>query len=57
MAANERTSKGETKQFLVKCDECSLSYETESRNEARRIGTDHHRETGHEVIAVEWPNR
>lgn len=46
---------GKTRQYLVKCEGCSFEHPTDERDDAARIGTDHHRETGHEVVAVEVP--
>ncbi|RKD95919.1 hypothetical protein [Halopiger aswanensis] len=45
----------ETKQFLVKCESCSFERSTDGREEATRLGNVHHRETGHEIVAVEVP--
>ena len=56
MATNERaTEKGDRKRFLVKCDGCPFERTTDGREEARRTGSDHQRETGHELIALEVP--
>jgi hypothetical protein len=46
---------GETRRFLVKCDGCSFERPAEGRDEATEIGDGHRRETGHELVAVEFP--
>lgn len=45
----------ETKRFLVDCDGCSYERAADGREEATRIGADHRRATGHELVAVELP--
>ncbi|QCC60321.1 hypothetical protein NP511_18395 [Natrinema thermotolerans] len=56
MATNEPTAgAAETKQFLVTCDSCSYERSATGRAEATRLGTDHHRETGHDPVALEVP--
>lgn len=58
MALEERSAnQGDAKRFIVQCDECSFASEAEGRYEARGMGTTHHRETGHDVVAVEWPDQ
>lgn len=52
-AAPER---GEARQFIVKCDGCSFERTAEGRDEATEIGNGHGRETGHELVAVEFPS-
>ncbi|OVE84530.1 hypothetical protein [Natronolimnobius baerhuensis] len=43
------------RQYLVKCDGCSFEQSADGRDEAATIGNGHHRETNHDVIAVEVP--
>lgn len=52
---NAGTDRGETKRFLVKCDGCSYERPADGRTEATRIGNEHRRETGHELVALELP--
>ncbi|WP_049890829.1 hypothetical protein [Natrinema versiforme] len=44
-----------TKRFLVDCDSCSYERTADGREEATRIGADHRRATGHELVALEVP--
>ncbi|GAB3671101.1 hypothetical protein [Halopiger thermotolerans] len=44
-----------TAQFLVQCESCSFERSTDGREEATRLGNVHHRETGHEIVAVQMP--
>ena len=46
---------GELKQFLVQCEGCSFEHGADDRDEAMAIGSDHRRETQHEVVALEVP--
>jgi len=46
---------GESRRFLVKCDGCSFEQSAEGRDEATEVGDGHRRETGHELVAVEFP--
>ncbi|SEP84596.1 hypothetical protein [Natrinema salaciae] len=46
---------GEGKRYLVDCNGCSYERAATGRDEATRIGTDHRRETGHELVAIELP--
>lgn len=56
MATKETgTSGGDTKRFLVDCNVCSYERAATGRDEATQIGTDHRKETGHELVAVELP--
>ncbi|WP_226479358.1 hypothetical protein [Natrinema amylolyticum] len=56
MTPNETApARGETKQFLVACDGCSYERPADGREEATRIGSDHRRETGHDLVAIELP--
>lgn len=56
MATNETTPGREaTKRFLVTCDGCSYERSATGRAEATRLGDDHRRETGHELVALEVP--
>lgn len=55
MATKETTAGRGDKRFLVDCDGCGYERAADSRAEATRIGNDHRRETGHEVVAVELP--
>ncbi|WP_436343021.1 hypothetical protein [Natronorubrum sp. FCH18a] len=43
------------KQYLVTCESCSFEHTADGRDSATAIGTDHHRETRHEVVAFEVP--
>lgn len=56
MATNE-TAPGsqERKRFIVECNGCGYERSADGRDEATRIGTDHRRETGHELVAIELP--
>lgn len=45
----------ERKQYLIACDGCSLDQTADGREEAKRIADSHQRETGHEIVVVEWP--
>ncbi|AEH38069.1 hypothetical protein [Halopiger xanaduensis] len=45
----------DSKQFLVRCESCSFERSTDGREEATRLGNIHHRETGHEIVALEVP--
>ena len=45
----------ETKRYLVQCEGCSFEDTADGRDSATAIGTDHHRETRHEVVALEMP--
>lgn len=49
------TDQNAPRQYLVKCEVCSFERATDGRDEAAKIGNSHHRETRHEVIAVEVP--
>lgn len=56
MSTNRKPpDQGATKKFLVECDGCFFEQPAEGRDEAAKIGNDHHHETGHEVVAVEMP--
>ncbi|MXV63793.1 hypothetical protein GS429_17340 [Natronorubrum sp. JWXQ-INN-674] len=44
-----------TKRYLVKCEGCAFEDTADGRDTATTIGTDHQRETQHEVVAVEVP--
>ncbi|WP_408958027.1 hypothetical protein [Natrinema sp. 74] len=56
MATNEtRSTRTGPKRFLVQCDGCSFERPADGREEATQVGTDHRRETGHELVAVELP--
>ncbi|QLK26375.1 hypothetical protein HYG81_01785 [Natrinema zhouii] len=56
MATKETASSHEeTKRFLVECNGCSYERSADGRLEATRIGNDHRRETGHELVAIELP--
>ena len=46
---------GETRRFLVKCDGCSFERPADGRDKATEIGNGHRQETGHELVAVEFP--
>lgn len=46
---------GELKQYLVQCEGCSFEHAATDRDEAMAIGSDHQRETRHEVVALEVP--
>ncbi|ELY61184.1 hypothetical protein [Natronolimnohabitans innermongolicus] len=45
----------ESKRFLVKCESCAFEHTVADRDEAAVIGSDHQRETRHEVVALEVP--
>lgn len=49
------TDRNETRRFLVKCEGCSFERTADGRENAAAIGTDHRRETRHEVVALEVP--
>lgn len=55
MATKETAPGRGDKRFLVECDGCGYEQAVDSRAEATRVGSDHRRETGHEVVAVELP--
>ena len=56
MATKQTSSdRGETKQFLVQCDECSYEEAATGRAEATQLGADHRQATGHELVALELP--
>lgn len=46
---------GESTPYLVKCDVCSFERTVDGRDEATRVGNDHRRETGHDIVALEVP--
>ena len=46
---------GGLKQYLVQCEGCSFERAAADRDEAMAIGSDHQRETRHEVVALEVP--
>ncbi len=56
MATNQATAgRDEAKRFLVTCDDCAYERPAAGRAEATRLGDDHRRETGHELVALEVP--
>ena len=46
---------GDVTQYLVQCEGCSFEHAADDRDEAMAIGSDHQRETRHEVVALEVP--
>ncbi|MFD1585990.1 hypothetical protein ACFR9U_03270 [Halorientalis brevis] len=56
MATSEPASdKEESKQFLVQCEDCTLEQTAIGRAEIEAIATVHQEDTGHALVAVEWP--
>lgn len=55
VARGKAPDRGETKRYLVECDECDFERTVEGRDGATRVGDDHRRATGHEIVAVELP--
>lgn len=57
MLANREPTDGENgpTQFLVQCEGCAFEQAVADRDEAMAVGSDHQRETRHEVVALELP--
>lgn len=56
MATRGKTSdQSEPKRYLVQCDHCSLEQTADGRPEVEEIASTHRDETGHALVAVEWP--
>lgn len=56
MALREEASdQRERKQYLMACDGCSLDQTVDGREEVEQVADAHRRETGHEIVVVEWP--
>ncbi len=49
------SDQGESKQFLVQCEDCDLERTAVGRAEIETIATLHQEDTGHALVAVEWP--
>lgn len=45
----------QSKQYLVDCEVCPFEQMAEGRDKAKQVGTHHRLETGHELVAVEFP--
>ena len=56
MATSETASgQGESKQFLVQCEDCDLERTAVGRAEIETIAAIHREDTDHALVAVEWP--
>lgn len=43
------------KQFKVSCEDCSFENEVKVRERAEALAHEHRVETGHDIVAVEFP--